>query len=108
MEALPPFYNFFIVNPSTKPPPPLHLTMKPPSTRKTNPPFEKRSSLQGNNSQKKNPEKLESAINTCVSIIKQHWKKMAEVPQERDFLTWSIQNFVGKVKHFVKNIILLD
>ena len=51
---------------------------------------------------------MESAINTCVSIIKQHWKKMAEVPQERDFLTWSIQNLVGKVKHFVKNIILLD
>ena len=27
---------------------------------------------------------------------------MAEIPQERDFLTWSIQNFVTKVKQFVR------
>ena len=26
---------------------------------------------------KKNPEKSETAINPCVSLIKQHWKKMA-------------------------------
>ena len=26
---------------------------------------------------------------------------MAEIPQERDFLTWSIHNFVKKVKQFV-------
>ena len=25
---------------------------------------------------KKNSEKLETVINTCVSLIKQHWKKM--------------------------------
>ena len=27
---------------------------------------------------------------------------MAEIPQERDFLTWSIQNFARKVKQFVR------
>ena len=41
-------------------------------------------------------------INTCVSLRKQHWTKMAEIPQKRDFLTWSIQNFVRKVKQFVR------
>ena len=50
---------------------------------------------------RKNHEKLETVINTCISIIKQHWKKMAEIPQEHDFLTWSIQTFVRRVKQFV-------
>ena len=27
---------------------------------------------------------------------------MAEIPQERDFLIWSIQEFVRKVKQFVR------
>ena len=27
---------------------------------------------------------------------------MAEVPQKRDFLTWSIQSFLRKVKQFVR------
>ena len=27
---------------------------------------------------------------------------MAEIPQKRDFLTWSIQIFVRKVKQFVR------
>ena len=27
---------------------------------------------------------------------------MAEVPQKHDFLTWSIQNFVRKVKQFAR------
>ena len=27
---------------------------------------------------------------------------MAEIPQESEFITWSIQNFVQKVKQFVK------
>ena len=27
---------------------------------------------------------------------------MAEIPQERDFLTWGIQPFVRKVKQFVR------
>ena len=51
---------------------------------------------------KKIPEKPETVINTWVSIIKQHWKNMVEILQESDFITWSIQNFVGKVKQFVK------
>ena len=50
---------------------------------------------------RKNHEKLETVINICISIIKQHWKKMAEIPQEHDFLTWSIQTFVRRVKQFV-------
>ena len=28
---------------------------------------------------------------------------MAEIPQERDFVTWRIQNFVRRVKLFVRN-----
>ena len=31
---------------------------------------------------------------------------MAEIPQKRDFHTWSIQNFVRKVKQFVGNYIV--
>ena len=42
------------------------------------------------------------SLNTCVSLIKQYWKKMIEIPQKRDFLTWNIQNFVRKVKQFVR------
>ena len=37
-------------------------------------------------------------MNTCISIIKQHWKKIAEIQQEHDFLIWSIQNFVRALK----------
>ena len=40
--------------------------------------------------------KLETGINTCFSLIKQHWNWMTKIPQERDFPTWSIQNFVKK------------
>ena len=48
-----------------------------------------------------NPQKSETVIDTCVSLIKQDWKKMTEIPQKRDFLTRSIQNFIRKVKQFV-------
>ena len=48
--------------------------------------------------EKKKKKKSENVINTCVSLIKQHCQKMAEIPQKRDFLTWSIQNFVRKKK----------
>ena len=34
---------------------------------------------------RKKRERLETAINTCVSLIKQHWKKMAEIPQKCGF-----------------------
>ena len=33
---------------------------------------------------KKTSEKSETLINTCVSIIKQHWKKIVEITQEYD------------------------
>ena len=46
--------------------------------------------------------KSETVIRTCVSIIKQHWKKMGVIPQESDFITWSIKNFVRKVKQLAK------
>ena len=46
-------------------------------------------------------QKSETVINTGVSLIKQHWKKVAEIPQKRNFLTWSIQNFVRRKKQFV-------
>ena len=49
----------------------------------------------------KNHEKLET--NNCVLIIKQQWKKIAETPQERDFLTWTIQYVVRIAKQFVRN-----
>ena len=46
---------------------------------------------------KKKKKKSESIINNCVSLIKQHWKKMTEIPHKRGFLlTWSIQKFVRK------------
>ena len=50
----------------------------------------------------KKSEKSETAINTCVSLIKQHWKKLVEIPQKHDFLTWSIQIFLRKVKQFFR------
>ena len=50
----------------------------------------------------KSPLQENDVINTYISLIKQHWKKMAEILQKRDFLTWSIQNFVRKVKQFVR------
>ena len=39
-------------------------------------------------------------INTRVS--NKAGKKMAEIPQKHDFLTWGIQTFVRKVKQFVR------
>ena len=41
-------------------------------------------------------------INTCVWLIKQHWKKMAKFHKKHNFLTWSIHNYVRKVKQFVR------
>ena len=51
--------------------------------------------------------KSETVFNTCVSLMKQHWKKVAEIPQNCDFLTWSIQNFVRKKKQFVGKYIIV-
>ena len=47
---------------------------------------------------RKNLKTSETAINTCDSLIKQHWKKITKISQKCDFFTWSIQNFVRKVK----------
>ena len=46
--------------------------------------------------------KIGRIINTCVLPIKQHWEKMAEIPQKRDYPTWSIENFVKNLKQFAK------
>ena len=49
----------------------------------------------------KKTKKSETIVNTCVLLIKEHWKKMSEIPQKLDFITWSIQKFIRKVKQFV-------
>ena len=77
-----------------------NLKMKSPPSEKQTP--KKRNPFYEIIPRKKKLKKLETVINTCVSIIKQQWKKMAEIPQECDFINWSIQNFVRKVKQFVK------
>ena len=46
--------------------------------------------------------KNQKLINTCVLLIKQHWKKMAEIPQKCDLLIWSIKHFIRKVKQFAR------
>ena len=74
-----------------------YLKMKP-THLKTNPPLKSEAPFK-EMIPRKNPEKSETVINTWVSGIKQHWKKMAEITQEHDFLTWGIQTFVRKVKH---------
>ena len=65
--------------------------------------LEKWSPLPGNDPRKKplKNQKLSSILVT-VSLIKQHWKKMTDIPQKRDFRTWSIHSFVGKVKQHVR------
>ena len=55
--------------------------------------------------------KSETVINTCLSLIKHHWKKMVEIPQKLDFFIGNIHNFKRKVKQFVKKyytICLID
>ena len=76
-----------------------HLKMKSPHPQ---PPLKSEVTFQEMIPRKKKPQKLETVINTCVSIIKQPWKKMVEIPWKRDFLAWNIQNFVRKVKQFVR------
>ena len=42
---------------------------------------------------------------TCVliiSIIKQYWKKISEIPPKKDFFTCSIHIFVRKMKQFAR------
>ena len=71
------------------------------SLLKTTPPFKSETPFQEIIPRKK-PWKMRNCHYTCTSIIKQHWKKMAEIPQAHDFLTWSIQNFVRKEKQLVR------
>ena len=40
-------------------------------------------------------------VSYSVTLIKQHLEKLVEIPEKRDFLTWSIKNLVRKVKQFV-------
>ena len=107
MGGIPPSYNFFENLPSKPMPPmwchpfkneapPSEKQPPPPSPHWTAKPSSKKLFLG------KKFKKSETVINTCASIIKQHWKKMQETPQECDFLTCSIQNLVRKVKQFVR------
>ena len=51
----------------------------------------------------KNLEKSEkSLILVTVSLIKEHWKKVTDITQKRDFRAWSIHSFVEKVKQYVR------
>ena len=79
MWGVPPIsYNFF-EKPLSKLMPPFYLKMKPPLT-------EKQPQL-----------KSEALFQEMIP-----WKKKnRKIPQERDFLTWRIQNFVRKVTQFV-------
>ena len=44
--------------------------------------------LPGNDPRKKTPKNQKlSSILVTVSLIKQHWKKMTDIPQKRDFCT---------------------
>ena len=72
-----------------------HLTCPPPLQLKSEAPFQEMIPTE-------KLEKSETVISTSVSIKNQHWKKMEEIPLERDFLTWSFQNFVRKVKQLVR------
>ena len=36
---------------------------------------------------RKKTKKFGTVINTCVSLIKQDWKKMVEVPQKHDLIS---------------------
>ena len=51
---------------------------------------------------RKTTQKFKTVINTCVSPIKQCWQKMTEIPQKQDRKSWSIQNFVRKMKRFIR------
>ena len=96
----PPHPMTFFENPPSKLLPLMghlpHLKVKPPPL-KSKAPFQEMIP-------RKKPKNLETVINTCVSIIKQ---QMAEIPQKCDSLTWSIQNFIRKVKQFVRKYITL-
>ena len=83
----------FFENPTSKLMPPMGY----PPLKNEACPLKNKAPFQKIIPRKKTPQKSETVINNCVSLIKQQWKKMAE-----DFLTCSIRNFVRKVKQFVR------
>ena len=93
----PPSYNFF----ST----PSPSSIKTDVTLKNEAPHWKEKPSSRKWFLEKNPGKSETVNNNCLSVLKQHRKKMAEILQEYDFLTCSIQNFVRKVKQKINYVI---
>ena len=95
--------NFFSNLPSSKRKPSMHPTLK-------NEASMLKSKVLKSPSRKwmlrKTPQKSESVTNTTTynntQLIKEKWEKMAEIPEKCNFLTWSIENFVRKVKSFVR------
>ena len=65
---------------------PPNIKMKPSPSEKEPPPLKSEAPFQ-EIIPRKNLEKSDAVINTCVSVIKQHWKKMVEIPQEHVFVT---------------------
>ena len=108
---LPPSYYFFWRPPPSKPMPfpwstPSLKNEASSQLKNTSPHWKvKRPSRKLFLEQNPDNQKIGKLINTCVSLIKQHWKKMTEIPQKYDFLNWSIQNFARKVKQFVRKFI---
>ena len=54
---------------------------------------------------RKKPEKLETVINTCVSIINHHQKKNVEIPQEHGFSQMEHSNFCKKSETVCQKIL---
>ena len=101
----PPSHDFFFkIHPSKLMPPP---SMGHPPLKNEAPHWKVKHPSRKLIIEKKTQKKLETVIITCVSLMKQHWRKMAEIPQKCDFLTWSIQNFVRKVKQFVRKYCII-
>ena len=85
------------------PPHPLNLKMKPPPSLETSPSLLKSKALfQEIIPRKKTPKNQKLPLILVFHSFNKTGKKMAEIWQKRDFLTWSIQNFVRKEKHFVR------
>ena len=93
-RGYPPSHDFF------ETPPPPHQNWCPSHGAPT--PHWKVKPLSRKRYLEKRPKKLETVIDTCVSFIKRHWKKLANISQKRDFLTLRIQNVIRKVKQFVR------
>ena len=90
----PPSYGVFFNRPPSKsiPPPMWHPPFKKKALLPSEPPpppLKSETSFQ-EMIPREILEKSEIVIDTCVSVIKQHRKMMAEIPQESDFITWSI------------------